>query len=156
MTKTRICSQCGQRLTKALEAMHIHQTDIVRGLKLNNEKRQELAPAAVESFNAAQAAWDAYRRHLDGHGLLGLSAKSGHWADVANNLAASSGTDILHMLKELRHVRRSGRKSEMKFCRARVLRRPVPSGGTLLLISPAAEPTACTPLEPCRRACLAG
>jgi hypothetical protein len=82
MTKIRICAECGERLTKALAAIRVHQTDIVRGLKFNeegyltDEKREELAPTAVESFNAAQTAWDAYRRHLDAHGLLQLSAKS--------------------------------------------------------------------------------
>jgi hypothetical protein len=29
----------------------------------------------LESFNEAQAAWDAYREHLIGHGLLSPSEK---------------------------------------------------------------------------------
>jgi hypothetical protein len=37
---------------------------------LTEERRQVLAADLVSSFNAAQRMWDAYRQHLDGHGLL--------------------------------------------------------------------------------------
>jgi hypothetical protein len=76
MIKTRICPECGQLLTKAANALRQHETDMLVGLRLNTagdlteELRQKLAPEVVTSFNAARAAWDAYTRHLDGHGLL--------------------------------------------------------------------------------------
>ena len=76
MIATRICPECAQLLTEAMEAIRSHEADILRGLKLNREgylteeSRQVLAPAAVASFNAAQTAWDAYRQHLDGHGSI--------------------------------------------------------------------------------------
>jgi hypothetical protein len=76
MIKTRICPQCGRLLTTAANAMRQHETDMLVGLRLNaagdltEELRQKLAPKVVKSFNVALAAWEAYCRHLDKHGLL--------------------------------------------------------------------------------------
>ena len=76
MIKTRICPKCGQLLSEATNALRQHETDMLVGLRLNTagdlteELRQKLAPEVVKSFNAARSAWDAYCRHLDGHGLL--------------------------------------------------------------------------------------
>ena len=82
MIATKICAECGRLLTDAQQAMRNHETDLLLGLKLNfegyltEELREQLAPEVVESFNATQAAWDAYRKHLGGHGLLEVAAKS--------------------------------------------------------------------------------
>ena len=62
--------------------MRQHQTDMLLGLKLNAEGyltaelRERMAPEVVDSFNEAQALWDAYREHLVGHGLLEPHAKT--------------------------------------------------------------------------------
>jgi hypothetical protein len=82
MLKLRICGECGRLLKEAAEAMRIHETDILIGLKhnlegyLTEEGRALLAAEAVDSFNDAQARWDAYREHLVGHGLLEPHAKT--------------------------------------------------------------------------------
>ena len=82
MIKTRICAECQRQLVQATEAMRYHEARMHKGLELNEqgylteEFRRELAPVVVESFNTAQAAWDAYREHLIGHGLLERGAKT--------------------------------------------------------------------------------
>jgi hypothetical protein len=82
MIETRICAECELLLMKAATTIRYHETDMHRGLQLNErgylteELRQELAPVLVSSFNKAQAAWDAYREHLVGHGLLERGAKT--------------------------------------------------------------------------------
>jgi hypothetical protein len=76
MIKTKICPECGELLGNAVIALRQHETLIATGLSLNvkgyltEELRKEIAPVAVESFNIAQAAWDAYCEHLIAHGLL--------------------------------------------------------------------------------------
>ena len=68
MIKTRICAECQRQLLQATEAMRYHEARMHKGLELNEqgylteEFRRELAPVVVESFNTAQAAWDAYQR----------------------------------------------------------------------------------------------
>ena len=63
-------------VTDVATALRLHETDILLGLRANvedlltEEGRRVLAPNAVDSFNATRLAWDAYCRHLDGHGLL--------------------------------------------------------------------------------------
>lgn len=76
MIQTKICAGCSRLLNEAMTAIRYHETDMGNGIKLNLEGyltedlRKELAPGLVDSFNRAQAAWDAYREHLIGHGLL--------------------------------------------------------------------------------------
>jgi hypothetical protein len=82
MIKTRICAECEQRLKEATTAIRYHEANMHRGLELNEqgylteEFRRQLAPEVVASFNAAQAAWDAYREHLIMHRLLERGAKT--------------------------------------------------------------------------------
>jgi hypothetical protein len=82
MIKLTICAECGRLLTDAAELIRRHEADLTLGLRLNaqsyltEETRQQLAPGVVGSFNAAQAAWDAYREHLIEHGLLEPEAKT--------------------------------------------------------------------------------
>ena len=44
--------------------------EISRRGKPTEKQRQEFVDRLVASFNAAQSAWDAYRKHLIKHGLL--------------------------------------------------------------------------------------
>jgi hypothetical protein len=44
--------------------------EIRRREKPVETQRQEFVAKLVASFNAAQSAWDAYRKHLIKHGLL--------------------------------------------------------------------------------------
>ena len=82
MIATRICKECEQCLRQAATAIRFHETDLHKGLQLNEqgllteEFRREFAPVVVTSFNKAQAAWDAYREHLIGHGLLERGASA--------------------------------------------------------------------------------
>ncbi len=83
MIKTKICGECGRLLSAAASALRQHEADINFGLRLNwenhltEEGRKSLAPAAINSFNAAQAAWAAYYRHVEKHGLLEDAVKGG-------------------------------------------------------------------------------
>jgi hypothetical protein len=66
-----------------MDAMRSHESDIASSLALNvegylsEELRKKLVPTVVASFKKAQVAWDAYRQHLDEHGLLELITQSG-------------------------------------------------------------------------------
>jgi hypothetical protein len=44
--------------------------DVRQRGKPTEEQRQEFVARLAASFNAAQAAWDAYHEHLTKHGLL--------------------------------------------------------------------------------------
>jgi hypothetical protein len=44
--------------------------EVSRRGKPTEKQRLEFVARLVASFNAAQSAWDAYRRHLTKHGLL--------------------------------------------------------------------------------------
>ena len=96
MIKTRICPECGLRLTKVVEAIRGHEAHMVLSLKLNGEGdlteelRQRLSPEVVVSFNAARLAWGAYCRHLDGHGLLKPALK-GEVAGIVENSRRREG-----------------------------------------------------------------
>jgi hypothetical protein len=82
MIHTKICSECEYLLEKAVFAMRQHEAQVGEGLSLNakglltKELRKQLAPIAVESFNNAKTAWDAYCDHLIEHGLLTPTGKA--------------------------------------------------------------------------------
>lgn len=77
----RICAQCGEILKDATTAIRIHERVINESIAgnvggiLTEEGRLALASDAVTTFNNAQAVWDAYRQHLDEHGLLEVAKK---------------------------------------------------------------------------------
>src|SRR5262245_22549371 len=81
MIKITICADCTEKMTQVMHAIRYHNSDMHKAIELNRdghpteELRRELAPRLVASFNEAQAAWDAYRDHLIGHGLLKPAAK---------------------------------------------------------------------------------
>jgi hypothetical protein len=82
MIHTKICAQCEDLLARAVLAFRQHEMQMSTGISLNvngyltEQLRKELAPSVVESFNVAQAAWDAYCEHLIAHGLLTPARKA--------------------------------------------------------------------------------
>jgi hypothetical protein len=63
-------------LFEARDAMRRHATDMEAAIRLaksggpTEEQRRNFTVRLVTSFNDAQSAWDVYRDHLIGHGLL--------------------------------------------------------------------------------------
>jgi hypothetical protein len=76
MLDTKICAECERFLYHAVVAMREHETEFKSAVDFNKSgsmierDRGYLALRLADSFNAAQASWDAYREHLIGHGLL--------------------------------------------------------------------------------------
>jgi hypothetical protein len=89
MLKTKICGECKDRLEDAFSSIHLHRKALESAIddnlsgKMTEEDRQYLAPELAQSFDEAQAAWDAYRDHLVGHGLLEPGGKTIIWAAPA-------------------------------------------------------------------------
>ena len=72
---TRICNGCDQRLSEASNAMRHHEAlmnDAISWVQrgATEEQVKEFKEKLEASFNDVQEAWDASRKHLDGHGLL--------------------------------------------------------------------------------------
>jgi hypothetical protein len=71
----RICNGCDERLSEASKAIRHHaalMNDAIVFIQsgANEKQLKEFREKLVTSFNDAQEAWDAYREHLNGHGLL--------------------------------------------------------------------------------------
>jgi hypothetical protein len=71
----RICYGCNERLSQASNAIRHHAALMDDAICLvqsgpTEEQLKEFRQRLVVSFNDAQEAWDDYREHLDGHGLL--------------------------------------------------------------------------------------
>ena len=75
MPPIRICTGCEQLLKTTSEAMRRHAEDMQTAVSdaqthLTEEQIDEYKIKLIASFIAVQAAWDAYRAHLRGHGIL--------------------------------------------------------------------------------------
>ena len=72
----KLCSGCELRLLEATMAIRHHESEmnsvmeLARKGGLDEESKQCYKASLTSSFNDAQSAWDAYRDHLIGHGIL--------------------------------------------------------------------------------------
>ena len=75
---TPICLECTQLLNAGVDAVRRHSAvasqavDVARS-NPTDEKRRENRAVFAASFQEAQSAWDAYRKHLIEHGILPAS-----------------------------------------------------------------------------------
>ena len=72
----RICTDCEPWLVAAATAMRRHAREMHTSLYLlrkgdaaYDEQQREVSGWLVQSLQEAQSAWDAYREHLQEHGL---------------------------------------------------------------------------------------
>ena len=71
----QICRGCEHRLTRESNAIRRHASEMYSVLAsvqtgLTEEQVQQFRINLIVSFNDAQSAWDAYRAHLEEHGIL--------------------------------------------------------------------------------------
>jgi hypothetical protein len=83
MATIRICTDCEQLLKKASTAMRRHSLRMNTAMALvhtglTKQQKDEYTTKLIETFFVAQSAWEAYRAHLRGHGILPVIPPATH------------------------------------------------------------------------------